>query len=465
MASVLIIDDDKLLCESITNLVNRMGHNVIGTHTIENGLKEVNESNYDVVFLDVNLPDGNGLRILPKIRELPSSPQVIIITGFGDPDGAEWAIKNGAWDYLEKTSSLKKVSFALSRALQYRLNKPSKQSPVALKRDGIIGESQPIQVCLDQLAQATTTESNVFITGETGTGKELFAWAIHENSSRSDKPYVIVDCAALPEYLTGSVLFGHEKGSFTGADRNRTGLIKRADQGTLFLDEVGELPLPQQKSFLRFLETRRFLPIGGRHEIKSDFRLISATNRDLDKMVAAGQFRKDLLFRLRALTIDLPPLIQHREDIKQLAIHYLNKICERYSVATKGFATEVFSMLTDYYWPGNVRELVHCLENAFSKAQDDSTLMPWHLPVNIRIHSARSSIRNGNVSSKDKDITTPKRKNTQTWQDFKKEMEGHYLNNLMNQTSWDIPQACQISKISRPHIYELLKKNGISRNN
>jgi two-component system NtrC family response regulator len=280
-----------------------------------------------VIFLDVRLPDGNGLENLTTFREQPSTPEVIIMTGVGDPDGAELAVKGGAWDYIQKPFSKQEIVLLLHRALDYR-EKSAQKIPVILKREHIIGSSSRLQAHLDLLAQAANTDTNVLISGESGTGKELFARAIHQNSVRAGKKFVVVDCTALPENLVESVLFGHKKGAFTGADRTENGLFKYADGGTLFLDEVGELPLSIQKKFLRVLQEHRFRLVGSQQEISSDFRVVAATNRDLEQMVETGDFRQDLLYRLRAFTIELSPLRERFSDTRELTIHHISRICE-----------------------------------------------------------------------------------------------------------------------------------------
>ena len=246
MANILIIDDDEMTSDMLSKLVRSLGHDTESAFTLKDGLQELLAKTFDVVLLDVGMPDGSGLDVLPKIREMPSPPEVIIITGAGDPDGAELAIKNGAWDYIEKPSSIDKMNLTLMRALQFRHEKNQRKPLVSLKREAIIGNSLRMQATLDSVAHASTSRAPVFINGETGTGKELIALAIHENSSRSKANFVIVDCASLPENLVESSLFGYKKGAFTGADKDMDGLIKQADGGTLFLDEIGELPLKLQ---------------------------------------------------------------------------------------------------------------------------------------------------------------------------------------------------------------------------
>ena len=349
--------------------VEYSGHKSEFVLTLQDGLKAVASKAFDVVFLDVLLPDGNGLDALPTIGNQKAAPEVIIITGEGEADGAELAIKTGAWDYIEKPLSLQNLTLSLSRALQYRQERGDRKGRVILQRDEIVGNSPRLNACLERIGQIAGVNSNVLILGETGTGKELFAKTIWKNSLRAEKRFVVVDCAALPGTLVESTLFGHIKGAFTGADRSRTGLIKDADGGTLFLDEIGELPVAVQASFLRVLQEHRFRPVGGDREIESDFRLISATNRSLEEMVIKGEFRQDLLFRLQSLTVELPPLRSCRQDIKDLAIYYMVKLCERDGMETKGFSPDFFEVLIDYDWPGNTRELINALENSLANAK------------------------------------------------------------------------------------------------
>jgi two-component system NtrC family response regulator len=463
MANVLIIDDDKLICETIANLVRRMGHHVACSFTLQDGLEKASSELMDVVFLDVRLPDGNGLEVLPRIQALPSLPEVIIMTGYGDPDGAELAIKHGAWDYIQKPSTMDAMTLPLVRALQYREEKKASKAMMILKREGIIGNSPKIKACLDLLAQVASSNANVLITGETGTGKELFAVAIHKNSARANKNFVVVDCAALPENLVESILFGHEKGAYTGADRARDGLVLQADGGTLFLDEVGELPMSVQKSFLRTLQERKFRPVGGKEEIESDFRLIAASNRNLDDMVRRGNFREDLLFRLRSFSIELPPLRERPEDIKDLAAYYMEVLCKRYEIEPKDFSPEFFDVLTSYPWPGNVRELINALERALVNGRYERILFPIHLPTHIRAQIARSSITDKETAEIK---ITPSSKIFPKIQELREKaiakVEEQYLRDLVSFTQGDIREACQISGLSRSRLYLLLKKYNIS---
>lgn len=468
MAKILIIDDDKSICLSLQIAVSRMGHESEYVQSIFDGKRKALSDSFDVVLLDVHLPDGNGLALLPQIRSNPFPPEVIIMTGEGDPDGAELAIKNGAWDYIEKPLSIESMTLQLTRALQYREEKRVASSSLVLKREGIIGESAKIRHCLDQVAQAAMSDANVLITGETGTGKELFASAIHDNSSRGDNNFVIVDCAALPETLVESTLFGHVKGTFTGADRDREGLIRQADRGTLFLDEIGELPMSVQKTFLRVLQEKKFRPVGGKKEIKSDFRLIAATNRNLEQMIRENKFRQDLLFRIQSLVINLPPLRERVQDIKELTMSIISKACERERIGIKGFSPEFIKTLELYNWPGNVRELVNVLDGSISRARYEPTLFPKHLSEHIRINLARSTIseHTGNKT----DIFKRTRISSQFLPPIKEfremiisENEKKYIRELLSITKGNIKEACKIAGLGRARLYGLMKTHGISR--
>ena len=466
MASILIIDDDDIFSEMLSEMVVRLGHDVGTAATLKEGLSAISKKPYDVVFLDIHLPDGNGLVELAGFREAASKPEVIIITGFGDSSGAELALKSDVWDYISKPSSLKEMQLTLVRSLAYREEKKLKMPPVALKTEGIIGQSPQIKTCLNLVAQSAQSDANVHITGDTGTGKEIFAMAIHNNSKRANKNFVVVDCASLPETLVESILFGHEKGAFTGADKVRDGLVKQAHGGTLFLDEIGELPPMVQKSFLRVLQERRFRPLGSDKEIESDFRLVSATNKDLGKMVKEGAFREDLLFRIRTLTIDLPTLKDRPSDIKELLIHYTTKLCERYGTGVKGFAPEFVDALVAYEWPGNVREFIGTLEKAISGALFEPTLYPKHLPIDIRIKLKQAELdKNGSGTAA---VQIPiGAKNLSTLRDFREESieeaEKAYLANLLVTTKGNIKEICRIADLSRPRLYALMKKYNLKR--
>jgi len=465
MARILIIDDDELICQSLSLVARQKGYEATGVLTLAEGLEKITTNPFDVVFLDVNMPDGNGLEFLSKLPELPSSPEIIIITGYGDPNGAELAIKCGAWDYLEKGASVKEITLSLLRAVEYRGQKHvgSLNNVELLKREGIIGDSVRLKECLDLVVQGAITNSSVLITGETGTGKELFARAVHQNSPRSKKKFVVVDCAALPENLIEGMLFGHEKGAYTNADQSREGLILQADGGTLFLDEIGEMPLSLQKVFLRVLQEHRFRPLGSNRELESNFRLVTATNRNLNEMVKSERFRADLLFRISTFVVELPTMRERPEDIKALARYHTDRICEEYGSPTKDFSPEFLKMLAAYSWPGNVRELVNTLERTLAATRFEPILFPKHLPINLRIEVTKSTMK--------RDL--PSIKQTETGASFAlpqlhqlrdsvyANAEKQYLHDLMSLTDNNVAEACRVSDLSQSRLYALLKKHGI----
>jgi two-component system, NtrC family, response regulator len=464
MAHIIVVDDDPQISRAISAVAGKDGHTTEEALTYEEGLEQIERGECDVVFLDVRLPDGNGLDMLPRIQSQADPPEVIIITGFGDTDGAELAVKSGVWDYLQKPSSARQIKLTLNRAVQYRDKKVPRKSSDTLNRNGIIGHNTQLLSALDKAAQASETEANVLITGQTGAGKELIALAVHNNSSRSSHNFVVVDCAALPENLVESVLFGHVKGAFTGADKYRDGLIKQADGGTLFLDEVGELPFSIQKSFLRVLQEKRFRPVGAKQEVTSRFRLVSATNRNLDQMVEEGRFREDLLFRLRTIVIELPSLRQMKSDIPELISYYLKKFFRKYGTGMKKTSPEFVEILTNYSWPGNVRELIQAMERSISAAQYDPVLYPKHLPDHIRIAALKSAL--GGEGGED--AAYPGYDNPEDMppiQDIREfavdRVEKKYLQDLMAFTKGRIKDSCRISGLSRSRLYTLLKKHGV----
>jgi two-component system NtrC family response regulator len=482
MGKVLIIDDDAAVCETFSELLTHSGHAVATAAKGDAGLRLASSKPFDAILLDVKMPDGSGLDILPRLKALPGDPEVVIVTGFGTAKGAEFALKNGAWDYLEKKASVDDILLSLNRALQYQKEKSASQPMAEVKRERIIGSSPSMRPCFDLLAQAAASEVNVLITGETGTGKELFARAIHTNSPRSVdgnpspevvKPsprsvnnFVVVDCAALPENLVESVLFGHEKGAFTGAEQARQGLIAQADGGTLFLDEVGELPLSVQKSFLRVLQERKFRPVGSKYERRSDFRLVAATHRNLDRLQRDGAFRQDLLFRLRALTIDLPPLRNRSEDIKELVRHHTRRLCRSYNMDPKNLSPDLLDALLSYHWPGNVRELVNTIDSMLAVAGPHPGLLPKHLPLNIRVKIVCRGFADSAPSAPGKHggANTPRTdpESLISFKDYRHQSEKRYLDELMAGTRRNISQACKISGISRSRLYELLAKHQIN---
>jgi two-component system NtrC family response regulator len=466
MSNILIIDGDVNFCQTL--MAELAKKNLHATHStnLSKGLAMLHVGEFSLVLLGDEASDRNSLDFLSTLREVPSRPEIIVLSRNRDPDTAEAAIRGGAWNFMPKPVNLPRLLVLAERALEYHRERPAKCAPVSLRREGIVGNSRLLQSCLDIVAQAASTDVNVLITGETGTGKELFARAIHANSARAKKPFVVVDCAALPDTLVESMLFGHERGAFTSADNRSEGLIKQADGGTLFLDEVGELPLSAQKVFLRVLEGRSFRPVGGAKEITSNFRLVAATNRDLEAMVRNDTFRRDLFYRLRGIRLELSPLRDLLDDLNDLICHFVRRHCARLGIDNKGFSPDFLDTLLQYDWPGNIRELVNAIDQAVVRAGSEPILYPQHLSRNIRANVARLQVADLPALEE----RTPPHKDPDTFPSLKDYREKHmaelerwYLKNLMHISKNEISTACRMSGLSRPRLYALLKERGVER--
>lgn len=468
MSRILIIDDDHYVCRTLVTMVRQQGHEAECAQTLGDGLTTLEAQPVDLVLLDVLLPDGNGLDAIPAITQSPSNPEIVIMTAQGDPDSAELAIHRGAWDYVEKAASPKMMVLRIQHLLEHRANIQKQKPDKGVDRCGIVGTSRILKQALDQVAHSANSDAGVLITGETGTGKELFAQAVHRNSQRRKCNLVVVDCAALPKTLVESMLFGHVKGAFTGADGPRDGLVLQADGSTLFLDEVGEMPLDIQKSFLRVLESRRFRPIGAKRELVSNFRVVSSTNRDLDEMVEKGAFRQDLLHRLRTFHLILPPLRDRQDDISELCRFHLDRLCALYGWGDRKISAELLDLLQTYDWPGNVRELVNTMEYALATARHETVLYSHHLPARLRAQVARRRIGRPAAETGLVQYAATGCYPLPSLQIFRERVvdkaEADYLGTLMSATQGNIPKACSLSGISRSRLYELLKKHAIGPN-
>lgn len=459
MSRILIVDDDPQVGETLAALAARLGHQCLTALSLRDGLRHLRQTEIDLVFLDVRLPDGNGLDALGEISALDNPPHVIVLTGQGDPEGAELAIQSGVWDYLVKPSPIRQIRDTLNRALASR--EENRDPEKFLDLTDVIGQSPAMRrQCYERIAQASGSDSTVLITGETGTGKELLARTIHRNSTRCEQSFVTVDCASLAESLLESTLFGHVKGAFTGATRDGTGLVKLADEGTLFLDEIGELPLSAQKTFLRVLQERRFRPVGSSQELQSDFRLICATNQDLEEMVRTGRFRQDLFYRINTICVELPPLRDREGDIEPLAKHHIERLCRQHKMPLKTMAPEFVRTLEQYDWPGNVRELFNTVEQALVLSGTEQTVYAQHLPHSMRIRAAQSLLTRP-MKAQVPDDGTPQ-ESLPTLKEFRTQMEGEYLARLVGAHGGDMQRMVQLSGLSRSHLYAMLKKHGLS---
>ncbi|OGR26776.1 MAG: hypothetical protein A2277_17340 [Desulfobacterales bacterium RIFOXYA12_FULL_46_15] len=456
-AKILIIDDEEGVVHILTRVVESLGLETDYALTLARGMEKVNALDTDIVLLDVNLPDGNGLDAIEEIAGLPDAPQVIIMTAFSDPDGAELAIESGAWDYIQKPASPKVIKRQILRAIEYREQKRQSQPPPFLKPRNIIGSSKVLEDCLKKVSRIAKTDAHVLLTGETGTGKELFAKAIHENGSRSNGSFIVVDCSILSENFIESVLFGHEKGAFTGADRKRNGLALLAHGGTLFLDEVGELPESIQGSFLRVLQEKKFRPLGSEEEIHSDFRVISATNKNIEQMALENKFRNDLLYRLKSFSLEIPALRNRKTDVSEIASYYSEIFCRQQKTELKKLSEDFIETLEKYDWPGNVRELVNTMETCIASTPSEKILFSYHLPSKIRARVTRAAFTKDDSERQILNKQPDPQKPLPTFRDAMAETEKQYLLSLYSQADGNIEHMCRISGISRAVLYRKLK--------
>jgi len=368
-ASILIIDDESEIRESLQTLLELEGYRIETAETGEDGLAQIAGRPFDLVLLDLALPGKNGMEVLAEIREKDPQLAVIMITAYGTVENAVNAMQAGATNFIQKPwDNEKLLADVRSAVARRRVEEENVQLKRALKQrynfQNIIGKSEPMLRILDLVGQVAPSRSTVLIMGESGTGKELIAKAIHMNSPRKERPFVPVNAGSMPTDLLESTLFGHVKGAFTSAVVSKKGLFEVADRGTLFLDEIGTMSLETQAKILRVLQDRKFMHLGGVHEMQVDVRVIAATNVDLKKLVQEARFREDLYYRLNVITIELPPLRNRREDIPLLVEHFLQKFCAENGQSPKNISTDALHPLLDYDWPGNVRELENVVERA-----------------------------------------------------------------------------------------------------
>ena len=475
--TVLVIDQGRDIFDALLQATDAQQVHLDYASSLAEGLKKSRTGGHQVILMRDTLPDGEACYAVEDFQAVSTLVEIIIFTTTGDVAQAEIAMKSGVFEYLIDHAPEKVLPELLQRALQYNasrideLRRTEDAFRDKLKDHGIIGKSSVMQQCISFVARIAPSDANVLITGETGTGKELFAALIHRLSSRASHNLTIVDCAALPAALVESILFGHAKGSFTGADKKQLGLVKQADGGTLFLDEVAEMPLETQKKFLRVIQERKYLPVGGSVETSSDFRLIAATNKDLVAMVEEGSFREDLFFRLKTFHLELPPLRMRATDIAELVYYYRDTYCRHHKLAKKNLAPDFAMLLGDYDWPGNVRELFQAVECAIAGAQDGSVLYAKHLPLNIRLEITRKKI----AAMKPADAISPAAETTpqrapELYDEAEMptlkgardqaiaDQEERYLRQLLAVADGNIQKGCEISGLSRSRLYDLLKK-------
>ena len=386
-AQVLVVDDEEVLRDVLETLLTRAGYGVTLAATAEEGLALFRKGSFDAAILDVMLPDLSGLDVLEELKRADPELCVLVVTAYASIETAITAMKKGAFDYVAKPFKNEELLHILANGLkQRRLQDENRQLRSALREQGaftgIVGKSPRIQQVFSLISQAAPSRSTILVVGESGTGKELVAKAIHANSPRAERPFVVVNSGSLPHDLLESNLFGHVKGAFTGAVYSKKGLFELADKGTLFFDEIGTVPLETQAKLLRVMQEREFMRLGGVETLKVDVRIVAATNVDLRHMVDEGRFREDLYYRLNVITVQLPPLRQRKEDIPALVQHFVHKYATENGKTVHDVQPAALQLLMDYDWPGNVRELENVIERGVVLARGetiDRELIPDHV--------------------------------------------------------------------------------------
>ncbi|UCE22157.1 MAG: sigma-54-dependent Fis family transcriptional regulator [Candidatus Aminicenantes bacterium] len=443
-AEILVVDDESIVRESLHDWLDSVGYKVVTAESGEEALRIIQKKKIKIMLADLIMPGINGIELMKKAREIVPMISTVIITAHGTIQTAITAIREGAYDYVEKPFCPEKVELLIKNLMDHH---DLIEENISLRRkvedrfrfEGIIAKSPKMLKIFELIKTIAPTTATVLIIGETGTGKEVIARAIHHQSQRRNKPFIATSCAALPESLLESELFGHEKGSFTGAVERKKGKFEAGDKGTLFLDEIGEINANTQVHLLRALEEKKITRVGGNEEIEVDVRFISATNKDLRVMVKQGNFREDLYYRLNVVKIELPPLKDRKEDILPLAEHFLKKYAEENNKSIKKFSPEVVKFMLNYSWPGNVRELENMIERGVILSKKNSITLD-ELPQDI-IHP--TPVEGKTIEA----------------------VERNHIIRVLEETKGNISQAAKILGIRRMTLYNKLKKYNYVVNN
>ena len=443
---IVIIDDDREMCKMLEVDFKRRGYQVNWFLNGSEALEYIGTAEVDVVLTDISLPQMSGIELCQRLSENRPDIPVIVITAFGSLDTAVAAIRAGAYDFVVKPIELDLLAIAMDRALHHReMEEKIKVLSAALEKskvsEDIIGQSPVMQKLFSQIDRIADTDMSVMVVGESGTGKELIARALHSNSRRKDKPFVAINCSALPETLLESELFGYKKGAFTDARSDHKGLFLQADQGTLFLDEIADIPLVLQPKLLRALEERTLRPIGSNSEEKFDVRIIAATNRDLESEVNDGKFREDLFYRLNVIQLSVPPLRSRGADTLLLARHFLQQAASQSGKDIAGIAETTAEKLLSYSWPGNVRELRNAVERAVALTRFD-TIAVEDLPEKIRDYQSSHVI----IGSDDPDELVTM-----------EEVERRYILHVLQASGGNRSMAARILGLDRKTLYRKLQ--------
>ncbi len=447
-AKVLVIEDDEVLRQLLIDVLNDQGYQVEATETGEEGLSTMEQDVFDIILLDINLPGMDGMDVLRLAPARQPDAQVVMMTAFGTVDTAVEAMKQGAFDYINKPFSTDELILTIRRALE---EQDLRREVARLRQKArgiggdiqIVGKSPAIERVVDLVARVAPSRATVLISGDTGTGKELVARAIHTASNRANKPFMPINCAAIPDNLLESELFGHMKGAFTGAIQNKKGLFEEATGGTVFLDEISTMSMSLQPKLLRVLQENVIMRVGGRQPIPINIRLIAATNIDLKKRVASGEYREDLFYRLNVFPIEVPPLRDRKEDIPLLANFFLQKYSELYTVEPPKLPARTLDRMVSYYWPGNVRELENFIERAVVlHASGGSATVGFELPSDAEEPDEGAGI-----------LDEAQRKR---W--TFEELEREYIFRVLESVRWKKTEAADILGIDRRTLYRKLKR-------
>ena len=442
MANILVVDDEEPFRRLLKNELARKGYAVSVAVDGGGALRLMRENPFGAILLDVVMPGVDGLSLMKKLKEDPSAPPIIVLTGKATVETAVEAMKNGAYDYLTKPYKLDELVIVVDRACEYgRLSVKNKLLEQELVRKEspfeFVGTSRQLKDILALIRKVAPTDSPVFIQGESGTGKELVANTVWHYSKRKDTPFIALNCASLSESLIESEIFGHEKGAFTSAYQLKHGLVEVADTGTLFLDEIGEMPIGLQAKLLRFLDSGEFRRVGGNKALTVDVRLIAATNKDLVAMIKKGTFREDLYYRLNVINITLPPLRERKEDIAALARHFLQQYAKKLDKSITDLTSDALELLAGYHWPGNVRELENVVERAVILCESDL------------------------LGAEDLSVPAPAMIAELGTNPSLEEMEKNYILRVLRETNGNQSKASQLLGIDRKTLYLKLKKYGI----
>ena len=457
---ILVVDDDKNLLELAKTRLAAANYGVTVALGQEEALAAVNNESFDLAIVDLRLADEDGITLMEKLHAIFPGMPVIILTGHASVEGAVDAMKRGAYTYLTKPFDPRELILQIGRALEScKLASENQMLKGMLKEKydfaNIVAKSDKMQRVLEAVSRIAKTDSTVYIHGESGTGKELIAKAIHLASPRKDKPFVAINCAAIPETLLESELFGHEKGAFTGAVRSTKGLFTQANEGTLFLDEIGDMPLSIQVKLLRALEERQFYPVGGEKPVQVDVRVVVATKKDLVEEVKKGQFREDLFYRIHVIPIVLPPLKDRIEDIPYLVDHLLKKISQQMKRDVNGLTPKAMEKLMQHDWPGNVRELENTLEYAVTMTQRD--VVTDDLVLQTKVSTGAVATTGDTIQAQ----LLPTNGSFKTLKEARSEFERAYLVRLLHSCNGKATRAAEIAGKYRADFYDLLKKHDI----